>query len=286
MNQRKRLSPSAAAFIGATPFASIDNRLDAAALKRQMSNLLKLDFLDRGENVVLIGGIATGKTSLAGALNKAASEAGKTVVQLYDPGINCGFGDCTLESWRNPGKSGFVDDAFQLREDALNCDLLIIDEVGHWLWNGALALSLLVAIRTVQGRSTVLSLGSYSLKTDRERPLNLSYMLNEFGAASQHPLLRQTLFPRLFQQVNRMGSWFDLMGIWFGHNSSSYAHWDSIVDNYNIPDQNGQALFKELEILPFAWWNGASETKPSGIFPQAPTWHVVYLGEKSVYKRL
>lgn len=284
MNQRKKLSPAAAAFIGATPFASIDSKLDAAALKRQMSNLLRLDFLERGENVVLLGGIASGKTSLAGALNKAATEAGKTVVQLYDPGINCGFGDCTLESW-NTSRSGYMSDALQLRDDALNCDLLIIDEVDHWLWNGALALSQLVAMRTVLGRSTVLSLASNSFKGSRERPLYMSPQAKEFGQATQHPLLKQTLFPRLFLQSNRVGTWFDLMGIWFGHDSSSYAHWDTIVDNYTIPDHNGQALFKQLQVLPFSWWNGEPEKKPRGIFQQAPTWHVVYLGEKSLYQR-
>ena len=87
----------------------------------QIDTFATLDFSDRAENIVLIGGTGTGKTHLATALGVAAiNECGKRV-RFYSTVdlVN------TLEQEKVAGKAG------KLAHQLINLDLVILDELGY-----------------------------------------------------------------------------------------------------------------------------------------------------------
>ena len=89
--------------------------------RAQIDTLATLDFSDRAENIVLIGGTGTGKTHLATALGVAAiTERGKRV-RFYSTVdlVN------TLEQEKASGKAG------KLAHQLINLDLVILDELGY-----------------------------------------------------------------------------------------------------------------------------------------------------------
>ncbi len=89
--------------------------------QRQLNGFAGIDFTERAENIVFIGGAGTGKTHLATALGVAAiSRHGKRVrfystIELVN----------TLEQEKAAGKAG------RLAHQLMHLDLVILDELGY-----------------------------------------------------------------------------------------------------------------------------------------------------------
>ena len=88
------------------------------ALVRQLH---RCEFLERAENVVLVGGPGTGKSHIATALAVHAVEHHRKKVRFYSTVelVNA------LEQEKAQGKSG------QIAERLVRCDLVILDELGY-----------------------------------------------------------------------------------------------------------------------------------------------------------
>ncbi|HNB18597.1 MAG TPA: ATP-binding protein [Candidatus Obscuribacter sp.] len=96
--------------------------------------LADLTFIRKGENVLVLGGIGSGKTTLAGILAKQASLHGLTVQTIDAP--SCYYP--------------------RLPTRYLECDLLLLDEAHIWVDVAPLALLALILKRHELGKSTIL----------------------------------------------------------------------------------------------------------------------------------
>lgn len=117
----------------------------------QVDELLTLDFVGAGKNLAIIGNIATGKTTVASAVQEAAKARGMSTYYMWDRPM------CMFPEYANP--------------EILAADLLVIDEFNYWMREEANFMFDLLNMRGSLGRSTVATILGERLRTDSEMQL-------------------------------------------------------------------------------------------------------------------
>jgi len=125
----------------------------AGASLDEVKDIAAAGFTARGENVLFIGGPATGKVLLARASARSAELNGKTVAFLNSPGDNPY--DALIEP-HFTAENGFVGGPRVHRAALLQNDLLVVDEADRWLERAPLVTVMLLCMRAEQGKSTIL----------------------------------------------------------------------------------------------------------------------------------
>ncbi|MBS1995496.1 MAG: ATP-binding protein [Cyanobacteria bacterium SZAS LIN-2] len=125
----------------------------AGASLEEVVDISEAGFMARGENVLFIGGPATGKLLLARASARSAELNGKTVAYLNAP--TDAPHDALLEPLFHAG-NGWTGGPRVHRKALLESDLLVVDEADRWLEVAPLVTVMLLCMRAEQGRSTIL----------------------------------------------------------------------------------------------------------------------------------
>ncbi|NJL73402.1 MAG: hypothetical protein HC888_18665 [Candidatus Competibacteraceae bacterium] len=194
-----------------------------------------------------MGGIATGKTSLGHAILEEARAGGRTATYLWDPGVECHGTE--LEQWGAPFTDG-LSTAPRLREDIVDCDLLVIDEASSWFRQHPARITAVIALRTQLRRSTVLIMTSYYVKAMAEQELQASFaQVLRLDATQLAPVFRTDL-RRLQYPGRKLSEVMEMLGIWH-HLGSRQQAWFDVA---SIPeDRSSLALLDNLQVLPLAW---------------------------------
>jgi len=133
---------------------NFDFAFNSEVNEAQVRQLATADFIDRGENVLIIGGPATGKSHIARVIEQAARQRGLKTVEIWLSASV--IADLDLLA------SGFGERGF--KAELLDCDLLIIDEADKRI--ASLLVLTLLRQRARLGKSSVLT--SYSSTWDGE----------------------------------------------------------------------------------------------------------------------
>lgn len=132
-------------------FMTFNFELNGTVKRERLVKLFTLSYLQAGENLAILGGIGTGKTSIATALRAEAQASGRTTEQLL------GFCNSDLG---NPGPMP-QNPPFHFHDRLFQCDLLMVDEASARLRDPHAARFLaLIALRTELKRSTILIMDS------------------------------------------------------------------------------------------------------------------------------
>lgn len=202
-------------------------------------------FVDRAENLLLIGGPGTGKTMIARAVEKGARANGKTFDYLDYPDLSpignrlFDDGPCYITGTAaGPG----------LRRDLLDCDLLLVDEAHEWLAMADL-FSTLLRKRTSSGKSTILVITSTGWQSMLANPVN-----RKPSCWSSH--------------------------FWLAEEQSD-PHWMRFLSRFPEPGDILSALgvvVDKPQLLSLPAAAAAVQDLHSG---RTPVWHVLYTGENS-----
>ncbi|MFA6211549.1 MAG: ATP-binding protein [Candidatus Obscuribacterales bacterium] len=240
--------------------ANFDYAFNGVLDKAQVEELVTADFVGRAENVILVGGWATGKTVIAHGAFDAANARGLTTQYLSGPGGHmaaqqlAGFGPCYV------GSSGARQG---LRENLLNCDLLVVDEVERWLEVAPVLFMLLIGRRIELGKSNILVVTSSGWERlfGRESHLLPSYSMPEFvNYALAVECDQRSMFARLLKidGITSVKELMEIVGIAFKLPTMAAE------DAERQPSQPLQR-----------------STRVRSPFAKAPVWHAVYTGENN-----
>lgn len=133
------------------------NALDSA----QVHEIATAAFVGRGENLLLVGGAGTGKTVIATEVRQQATALGLSSEYLHS--VSSHFAEEQLVA-HGPGFMGSTGNQHGLRENLLDCDLLLVDEAERWIEAAPVAFMLLLGRRIELGKSNILVIPSYGWK--------------------------------------------------------------------------------------------------------------------------
>lgn len=133
--------------------ADFDFAFNGTLCPDEVRQIASAAFINKGENLLLVGDVATGKTMIAGAAIASARESGKSVMWLTMP-TPMSMPDDLLDY--GLGFIGSRNSRPGYREELLQCDALAVDEAERWLHFGGLLFLGLLAKRSQLGKSTVL----------------------------------------------------------------------------------------------------------------------------------
>lgn len=149
-------------------FMTFNFELNGTIERERLVHLFTLNFLQAGENLAILGGIGTGKTSIATALRAEAQASGRTTEQLL------GFCNSDLG---NPGAMT-QNPPFPFDDRLIQCDLLMVDEASARLRDLHAARFLaLIALRTELKRATMLIMDS---RPDQTETSTQEYMAMDY----------------------------------------------------------------------------------------------------------
>lgn len=239
--------------------AAFDFAFNGALDAAQVHELATAAFVGRGENLLLVGGPGTGKTVIADAVHKEAIKRGLTCENLHSAWSDLA-GDELIAP--GPGYIGFNGEPRGLRRHLLDCDLLIIDEIGSWLHAAPSAVLMLIGRRIELGKSNILLASSLqwnrlqrdeeSLKGDRQ---NLA--LPSFRLA----------YPQ-------------------GKASREHSEWARLMSADGTTDMRRLLATLGIDLnLPMAAEEPSATKAVQGYepspFARRPVWHTLYTGENS-----
>ena len=135
------------------PLSDFDFEFNGTLCPDEVRQLASATFINKGENLLLVGDGGTGKTMLARAAVASARDNGNSVVWLAVP-TPMSLQDDLLD--HGPGFIGSRNSRPGYREELLQCDVLLVDETERWLNIGGLMFLALLAKRSQLGKSTVL----------------------------------------------------------------------------------------------------------------------------------
>ncbi len=256
-----------------------DFELNGTISRDQLAGVLSLGFLEKGDNLVIVGGFATGKTSLGHAILEEARAAGRTATYLYDPGVDCNGSE--MDQWGAPFADG-LSTAPRLRQDIVDCDLLVIDEASGWFRQHPARITAVIALRTQLRRSTVLIMTSYYVKAMVEQELQASFgQVLRLDARQLAPVFRTDL-RRLHYPGRKLTEVMEMLGIWLYVGNHDDPRRLPLLDRFVVPgDKSARTLVDNLQVMPYIWRRD-EHCRPQGcIFDAPPTWHVLYMGEVS-----
>ncbi|MFA6211550.1 MAG: ATP-binding protein [Candidatus Obscuribacterales bacterium] len=117
-------------------------------------DIVTASFVQRSENLMLLGGPGTGKEIIARDIGNVAVALGMTSVFL--PFSHDSWPHDELLQLRAHAFTGWERNPRPYREDLLNCDVLVVGESHLWLEAAPIVMLVLLSMRAEKGKSTIL----------------------------------------------------------------------------------------------------------------------------------
>lgn len=241
--------------------AAFDFAFNGALDSARVHEIAAAAFIGRGENLLLVGGAGTGKTVIAMEVRRQATALGLS--SEYLDSASSHWCDDRLVA-HGPGFMGSTGNQHGLRENLLNCDVLLVDEAERWMEFSPAAFMLLLGRRIELGKSNVLVIPSYGWKR----------MFSKDASLRRHSMME-----------------FDNPAFLLGSEPEQRSEWGMMLVrerymplpqmltllgiDFALPTAEGEQPLQS--VLP-ASLVSRHVPKP---FPKAPVWHTLYTGENS-----
>lgn len=221
-------------------------------------------FVGRGENLLLVGGCATGKTVIANAVCDQAKAIGMTseCLRRFDPE----YSHSELLAYSD-GLVGVSAVKQALRQELLDCDVLLVDEVEWWLRAAPKSFLILLGRRIELGKSNILAAHSASWKR---------LCSGEFYTCHQSaPVFEQPMY--LLGTKPEQRSQWGMMMVRECYLSVPYLL-KVLGLEFILPGMEGQVPAGLSAVRPASGADLGSDPSP---FATTPVWHKLYTGERS-----
>lgn len=257
MNQTSTRSPHS--------LAAFDFAFNGALDQAQVHEIATAAFVGRGENLLLVGGAGTGKTAIAMEVRQQATAIGLSSEYLHS--VSSYFAEDQLVA-HGPGFMGSTGNQHGLRENLLDCDVLVVDEAERWMEAAPVAFMLLLGRRIELGKSNILVIPSYGWKR----------MLGKDASLRRHSMMA-----------------FDDPAFLLGNKPEQRSEWGMMLarDRY-MPLPQLLAILGIDFTLPAVegeepLQSSVQATVPDSLvsrhvqspFTKTPVWHTLYTGENS-----
>ncbi|MDP3506559.1 MAG: ATP-binding protein [Candidatus Melainabacteria bacterium] len=227
----------------------------------QVHEIATAAFVGRGENLLLVGGAGTGKTVIAMEVRQQATARGLSCEYLHS--VSSHFAEEQLVA-HGPGFMGSTGNQHGLRENLLDCDLLLVDEAERWIEAAPVAFMLLLGRRIELGKSNILVIPSYGWKR----------IFSKEASLRRHSMME-----------------FDNPAFLLGSEAEQRSEWGMmLVRERYMPLPQLLAILGIDFALPTAEGDQPLQSAlPASLvsrhvpkpFPKAPVWHTLYTGENS-----
>lgn len=225
----------------------------------QVQQISTAAFVGRGENLLLVGGCATGKTVIAMEVREQATLLGMTSQYLYSPGPNFANYELTSPGYGYAGGTGVNQG---LRQELLDCDVLMVDEVERWLEVAPAAFLTLLGRRIELGKSNILT--AHSVRWKRLFS-GEGYSYSHRESALDHPAYL------LGTKPEQRSEWGMMM---VRDRFLSVPYLLSLLGlECTVPGMEGEAVASLAR--------AAQRAEVQSPFARTPVWHKLYTGENS-----
>jgi hypothetical protein len=246
------------------------NGIDEAKLRQ----LVSAEFVQRGENLLIIGEAGSGKSVIAKEIVREAQLRGLlcTRVSDYDPMATTQFIDM--------GRDALEDGRSRFHSSWLEPDLLIVDEAQRWLVMAPHEFTFLLCQRIALGKSNLLlvpndgwrdaaKISSYHPRSDEGSICNI---LGDISPAR---------WARKITCCPAMSLDFQVQLLGIGLMNWADPRKKELFDLFSVPTtREARALKEEFDLGLFAWCE-QSLTEWMQERGWKPFWHVLYTGDKS-----
>lgn len=248
--------------------AAFDFAFNGTLDPAQVQELVSAAFVGRGENLLIIGGCGTGKTVIVMEVRQHATALGMTSEYLSSPSPN--FAEDALIS-PSYGFAGATGDKQGLRQELLDCDVLLVDEVEKWLEAVPVAFLILLGRRIELGKANVLTAMSGRWNRLCGSAGESRHSMSVFGdAAFNHPAFL------LGTKPEQRSEW----GMMMVHDRFMPVPYllKALGLEYTVPGMEGDLPAHSSAAR--AALRADVRPDPS-LFARMPVWHKLYTGEKS-----
>lgn len=235
---------------------AFDFEFNGALDPAQVHEIATAAFVGRGENLLLVGGAGTGKTVIASAVMDEAGKLGLSSQYLSSP---CTASAAQMLVSYGAAYIGSTQDRPGLRDELLNCDLLVVDEAERWMEGAPVAFMLLLGRRIELGKTNILVIPSY-------------------GWAR---LFNQERVPQRYA-----GPGLDSISYLMGSRPEDRSAWGMCLiraEDLSLPQQM-KLLGIDFTLPESAGWETTAVAPIERLrspFAKAPVWHTLYTGENS-----
>jgi DNA replication protein DnaC len=146
-------------------FMKFKFELNGTIERERLVQLFNMNYLQAGVNLAILGGIGTGRSTIAKALMAEAQATGRTTERLLYHGY------CNSSSDLGNLHATTQNQPFRFHDSLVDCDLLMVDEASTRLRDPhAVRFLALIALRTEWKRSTILIMDSRPDQTTSTTP--------------------------------------------------------------------------------------------------------------------
>lgn len=221
-------------------------------------------FVGRGENLLLVGGCATGKTVIANAVRKQATALGMTSEDLLYPPLHNPKSALISQSYGYAGDTGV---GWRMRQELLDCDVLLVEEVEWWLRAAPIVFLTLLGRRIELGKSNILTVHSASWKSLCRGEVQIAHQSDPVYG---HPSCLLGTIPEQHSEWCMMMARGCCMPV---------PYLLKVLGlEFILPGMEGQVPAGLSAVRPASGADLGSARSP---FATSPVWHKLYTGERS-----
>ncbi|MDR3613204.1 MAG: ATP-binding protein [Candidatus Obscuribacterales bacterium] len=251
-------------------FDCLFNGIDEAKLRQ----LVSTEFIQRGENLLIIGGAGSGKSAIAKEIVREATLRGLLCTQVsdYDPRATTHFLDM--------GREALEDGSSRFHSSWLEPDLLIVDEAQRLLEDASHEFTFLLCQRIALGKSNLLLVASHGWR-NAAKMRSYQTRVNEGAICNILSDISHARWAEKIAHCRAMSLDLQMQLLGIGLMNWADPRKKEVFDLLHVPHtREAQTLKEEFDLGLFAWCKQSLTQWMQGP-GWKPFWHVLYTGDKN-----
>lgn len=247
--------------------------------EQKLRSLLGVEFVRKGENLLVLGGAGSGKTDIAAQIETEVTRLGFSSHHLHlDSSIPASASACLLD-FPEP----LLDRVPNFRQELLEVDVLVVEEAHRWLLVLPRDFMLLLCERIASGKTNILLIPSHGWKEASRTNFSPKSVHDGIALHARFGMGNGKWTPYGHELTlaawMRFSSQVSMLGI--GHMDLQHPSKTELLELFYIPSTpEAKALTSDFDLALFAWCDQSLTEWMYGP-GWKPVWHVLYTGENS-----